>query len=205
MRILLAALVLVALAACGSDGGDVATDDGGASGGPVPGEVPAASGPVHTRGLVTVMDTGRPELCLGPVAESWPPQCGGPPLADWDWGDRQGMFERQGDVRWGEFAVTGTFDGTTFTVTDAVPAALYDPPELEEPTYPPPATSYSQARLDEIAETLGSELAGAQGAFVTDGHVVVDVVHDDGSLQAWADETYGANVVVVWSALVPGR
>jgi hypothetical protein len=112
------------------------------------------------------------------------------------------MFERQGDVRWGEFAVTGTFDGTTFTVNDAIPAALYDAVVPEEPTYPPPATRYTRAQLDSLAERLGSNLAGAQGAFVADGHVIVDVVHDDGSLQAWADETYGKDVVLVWSALV---
>ena len=29
-------------------------------------------------------------------------------------------------MKWGTFALTGTFDGTTFTVTDAIPAALYD-------------------------------------------------------------------------------
>jgi hypothetical protein len=35
-----------------------------------------------------------------------------------------------------------------------------------------------------------------------DGHVLVDVVHDDGSLQAWCDEEYGEGVVLVTSALV---
>ena len=35
-----------------------------------------------------------------------------------------------------------------------------------------------------------------------DNLVVVDVVHDDGSLQDWADATYGENVVIVSSALV---
>ena len=38
-----------------------------------------------------------------------------------------------------------------------------------------------------------------------DGYVSVDVVHDDGSLQAWADETYGEGVVVITSALVEAR
>jgi hypothetical protein len=32
--------------------------------------------------------------------------------------------------------------------------------------------------------------------------VLVDVVYDDGTLQAWTDATYGENVVVVSSALV---
>jgi hypothetical protein len=34
-------------------------------------------------------------------------------------------------------------------------------------------------------------------------HVDVEVVHDDGSLQAWADATYGAGLVRISSALVP--
>ncbi len=37
---------------------------------------------------------------------------------------------------------------------------------------------------------------------VADGHVLVDVVYDDGSLQAWADQTYGSDVVIVTGALV---
>ena len=84
MKTLLATLALVTLAACGGDdGGGTATDPaGGSPDNSIPTEAPAAPGTVHTRGLVTVMDTGTPELCLGPVAESYPPQCGGPKIAD---------------------------------------------------------------------------------------------------------------------------
>ena len=35
--------------------------------------------------------------------------------------------------------------------------------------------------------------------------VGVGVVHDDGSIQAWADETYGRGMVEVSSALVPAE
>jgi hypothetical protein len=112
------------------------------------------------------------------------------------------MFEHVGDIRWGEFAVSGRFDGTTFTVTDAVPAALYDAMVPEPEPTPAPAVAMTEGQLRSIAERLGGELAGAQGAYAADGHVFVDVAYDDGSLQAWADEAYGANVVVVRSALV---
>jgi hypothetical protein len=114
------ALVLTAalLAACGGDGDATATDSTG----------DRPTGPVHT-GLVMVMGTGVPEACLGPVAESWPPQCSGPELVGWDWADHRGMFERQGEIRWGQFALTGTWDGERLVVTEAVPAALYDPGE----------------------------------------------------------------------------
>ncbi len=159
---------------------------------------------MHTRGLVTVMDTGTPELCLGPVAESYPPQCGGPRSADGTGRTSDGVFDQQGKVRWGQFAVTGTWDGTTFTVEDSVPAALYDAMAPEEPTVPPAAQTYTRRELEDIATRLGRDLPGAQGAFAADGHVLVDVIYDDGSLQAWADDEYGKNVVVVVPSLVDG-
>lgn len=208
MKTLLAACALLTLTACGSDGGTTVTDPAGSDDNEpmpalVPSSVPAAEGPVRTRNLATVMDTGSPELCLGPVAESYPPQCGGPPLVGWSWKDHDGVFEREGDVRWGQFAVTGTFDGTTFTVDSAIPAALYDTAATAPPKTPDPEVELSEDELADIAEEVGGTLPGAQGAYPTDGHVFVDVTHDDGSLQAWADEEYGENVVLVSSALVP--
>lgn len=200
MRITLAAGVAAAslvLVACGSDGATTATDPSSAR----PTEVPAAPGPVDTRGLVTVMDTGTPELCLGPVAESWPPQCSGPEIDGWDWADHGGVFEHQGDIRRGSFAVSGTWDGTTFGYESAVPGALYDPMVEPSTPYPEPSVEHSPAELQDIAEEVG-DLPGAQGAYADGGRVLVDVVYDDGSLQDWVDETYGVGVVVVSSMLV---
>ena len=198
MRTALALAVLLLVAACGSDRGTTATDPG--SGRPT--DVPAAAGQVVTRDVVTVMDTGSPELCLGPVAESWPPQCGGPPIQGWDWADHDGAFERQQDVRWGQFVVTGTWDGTTFGYASALPAAAHDPAHGAGPALPAPSIEHTQEELEAIAEEVGRDLPGAQGAYAQDGHVLVDVTYDDGSLQAWADEEYGEAVVVVSSMLV---
>ena len=93
MKFAIALAALVMLAACGSTDATVARDPGSSSGdNPMPDSVPAADGTVHTRGAVTVMDTGRPELCLGPIAESWPPQCGGPRIRGWDWAEFPGRF-----------------------------------------------------------------------------------------------------------------
>ena len=65
----------------------------------------------------TVMDVGGDvELCLGPVAESYPPQCSGVPLANWSWGGVDGS-ETSGDVTWGAYAAQGTYDGEEFAVT----------------------------------------------------------------------------------------
>jgi hypothetical protein len=43
---------------------------------------------------------------------------------------------------------------------------------------------------------------GTYGGEGTDGHVLVDVYYDDGTLQDWADTTYGAGVVLVSPALL---
>lgn len=72
-----------------------------------------ADGPVRAVG--TVLDDGAgPELCLGGVAMSLPPQCDGPPVAGCDW-DARPDHESAGGVRWGEYTMTGDWDGTTFT------------------------------------------------------------------------------------------
>jgi hypothetical protein len=97
---------------------------------------PGAEGDLlQTARAVTVLDDGDgPELCLGGVAESLPPQCGGPALAGWDWADHTGDFEEVRGTRWGDFQVVGTYDGTTFTVTEVTPAAeLPDTGQPEEP------------------------------------------------------------------------
>jgi len=213
MRTLLAALTLLLaaplLTACGDDGDTTATDPGGTPAGTtgMPTEIPAAPGTVHTNGLATVLDRGAgaggPQLCLGPVAESWPPQCSGQPIQGWDWADEQGVFEHQQRIRWGQFAVTGTWDGATFGYHDAIAAALYDPMPTETVTYPDPAVVHTAAELEDIAGEV-ADLPGAQGVYVDAGHVLVDVVYDDGTLQAWADRAYGKAVVVVRSALVDG-
>lgn len=204
----------VALTACsGDDGPATATDPAaGAAGSEAPTSeapaaptaVPAAPGPVRSRDLATVMDTGDgPELCLGAVAESYPPQCGGPAITGWRWADHVGSFEQQGEVRWATYAVTGTWDGTAFTVTGALSGALYDPMVVEPAELPAPTVEHTRAELVAIATTLGSDLPGADGGYADDqGHVLVDVTYDDGTLQDYVDATYGAGVVVVSGQLV---
>lgn len=208
----LAGLALV-VAGCGTDetDGDTgrATDRTGdrsspTSTTPTPVVVPAATGPVRSRYAPTVMDVGAGEqlLCLGPVAESYPPQCTGPVIAGWDWEALEPHVEHQDDVRWGTYAVTGTWDGETFAVTDAVPAALYDP-AFEAPPLPTPSRGLDDAELSAIADDLGTSLPGALGAFADqEGHVLVDVVYDDGTIQDAVDARYGEGVVVVSGGLV---
>ncbi|MBD3944150.1 hypothetical protein [Nocardioides ganghwensis] len=279
MRIFAAAAVLTVLGAataCSTEAEMKAVDPSGAGdpaaaapSGEAPTPVP--DGAVRTQGLVMVLDDGDgPEMCLGGVAESYPPQCGGPALADFAWGDVG--FEEASGVRWGQYALTGTFDGTTFTVTDAIPAALYDvmaepePDPLEAacddatttdtsratpedmdatlaaasalPTY---ATAWltgntinvavtedaagaeaelrrtwggmlcvttverTEADLDEVNQDLQAALGDqllTSGSFTPDS-LDAQVVFDDGSIQEWADATYGDGLVTISSALEP--
>jgi hypothetical protein len=69
-------------------------------------------------GTVLQKVTGRPELCLGAIALSYPPQCGGPVVVGWDWDAIEGEESANG-VRWVEAAVRGRYDaaGKAFTLT----------------------------------------------------------------------------------------
>jgi len=284
------ALIGVLLAACGTQqvSDPVRARPGDA--GPMPTAIPAAAGEV-TSWLATVMDTGRPELCLGGVDESYPPQCSGVPLQGWDWSDHQDMFEQAGDTRWGEFAVTGRFDGETFKVTGAIAAALWDPAAPDAPVdlstpcpepdggwvVPDPdrttadtmeqafrtashldgyagawldqslnpargadnaeermndpllsivnvkvtgdkavaeralravwggmlcvsGAEHTEAELRDIQQQV-NELPGMLSSYGQFDVVSVQVVYDDGSLQSWADATYGEGLVRIESAL----
>ncbi|GAB6983508.1 hypothetical protein [Nocardioides pyridinolyticus] len=124
MRTALALAALLLLPACGTERSPAPA----AIATPVerPDGVPAPGGEVTTGGPVTVLDDGGgAELCLGGVATSLPPQCGGPPLVGWDWSEHAGDFEDVRGVRWGEFVVTGAFDGTSMTPAAVVPAAAW--------------------------------------------------------------------------------
>ena len=200
MRIALAlAAALLVLAGCGSEGGTtVVTDPPPHS---MPTAIPAAPGKVWTYNVATVLDTGSPELCLGPVAESYPPQCSGLPLVGWEWASHRGSFEEAQGTRWGSYAVGGTWDGETFTYSDAATAALYDPAAPSPSSYPTPAREHTEDDLARIAEDLG-DLPGALTSWPEAGRAHVDVVYDNGSLQTWADEEYGEGVVVVTSMLL---
>jgi hypothetical protein len=150
----------------------------------------------------TVMDVGGAvELCLGPVAESYPPQCSGIPVEGWTWDGIEG-WETSGDVTWGAYAVQGRYDGSTFAVTgDPVMLALYDPMAPTDPTggEPGTATEAESAEMqDELAAVIGDSLLAA---YPENGWLWVDVVWDDGTLQDAADATYGEGAVVIRSAL----
>jgi hypothetical protein len=103
----LALAVATCLAACGGAG----SRDGAA--------------PIY-EGDGTVLDEGgSPQLCLGGVADSLPPQCDGVPIEGWTWDAVEGE-ETVGDVSWGDYHVVGTYDGETIHLDRAEPVRPAD-------------------------------------------------------------------------------
>lgn len=120
----------VALAAgCATD-----TPQGGDNIDPEVTELPTpqpGDGELTTAALAMVLDPGSgPELCLGAIAESYPPQCSGPAIIGWTWPDDDDAFDEASGVQWGTFRVTGTYDAEAaeFTLTEAVPSDGSDGP-----------------------------------------------------------------------------
>lgn len=187
------AFILIAATGCASGSGTAGDSLAGAQITPPDGEVV---------GTGTVLEVeGDVRLCLGPVAESYPPQCDGLPLKGWSWDGVDG-FEESGDTRWGTYAVFGTFDGDVFTTTQPpIMLALYDPKRPEDPTGGVPGETPT-AELDEIATAMPAMLGDLLLATWTqDGYVWAQVIWDDGTLQGAADADYGDGVVIIQSAL----
>ncbi|GGM52464.1 hypothetical protein GCM10010489_24960 [Microbacterium saperdae] len=144
---------------------------------------------------------GDVQLCLGAVAESYPPQCTGIPLDDWTWDGVDGS-ETSGDVTWGTYAVYGTYDGERYLNTDPpIMLALYDPIRPEDPTDGVDGTT-AEAELTTIQDDIAARLGQDALSIWTDrGYVWLQVVWDDGTIQDAADAEFGDGVVVVTSAL----
>ncbi|MEQ1703332.1 MAG: hypothetical protein ABMA25_24760, partial [Ilumatobacteraceae bacterium] len=70
------------------------------------------------RGVVSVIETpGVGPMIIFEWLESLPPQGGEVPLSGWDWDQVIGEESLNGTTWGGPWEVTGTWDGTTFTVT----------------------------------------------------------------------------------------
>jgi len=94
---------------------------------------PADPGPLFET-VSEVLESPRhgPELCGGSLEESLPPQCSGVPVAGWDWEAVEGVESLNGTTWSGRHRLVGTYDGTTFTLTE--PAGPPPPPPEQEPT-----------------------------------------------------------------------
>ena len=205
LLVALGAASVLALAGCATPAGS--GTPAGASDAP-PGASLGSLWPAPPEGEViaqgTVMDVGGDvELCLGAVAESYPPQCSGMPITNWTWEGIDG-FETSGDTTWGSYAVQGTYDGDAFTVTQPpIMLALYDPMMPEDPTGGEPGAG-EEDELLAIQEDLPDALDDAYlSSYPENGWLWVDVIWDDGTWQDAADADYGDDKVVIRSAFRP--
>lgn len=108
-RLALVCAIALTAAACGTPPPAPDAQDGPA----------ARSTPQKYRGNGLVLEEeGRgPELCLGGVNDSLPPQCSGIPLEGWDWDAVDGE-ETAAGTTFGHYEVTGFYDGKTLEVTE---------------------------------------------------------------------------------------
>lgn len=139
-------------------------------------------------GLVLQQEGQPPELCVGGVAESYPPQCGGPELVGFEWADAP-EHESASGVTWGHATVVGTFDGARFRLTEP---ASQEPPESRGE---PDQTGFPQLCDDPFRDgdedwrggpgaeqamaDLGRELEALDGyvtSWVSNGHDLYNVV-----------------------------
>lgn len=162
---------------------------------------------VHGTGTVLEGDAG-PVLCLGPIAESYPPQCDGPAILGWDWSAVTEGWQSASGIMWGAYAVWGDWDGETFTVTrEPVPAALHDPTNDFSKADPwdesRPRGTLSEAGAERVRAELERVVPGVLGSAIVHGRLVLEVRFDDGTLQEAIDERYGDDAVVVIPSLVP--
>jgi hypothetical protein len=152
-RLVWLAVACLALTACGDEPGGTAAH-------------PTAEPGDRYTTTVTVHDGfGPPQLCMFVLA-SYPPQCHeGIEVVGWDWTGLDG-HETAGIVRWGEYVVIGTYDGTRFTVTEPPTPAPPPAPESETgliPSTPCPAPPHSWGVID--AATTGYEALDAAVAY----------------------------------------
>jgi hypothetical protein len=148
--------------------------------------------------VVTVIDSGDgPELCVGGVATSLPPQCSGPVAAGLA---MEGWSEEMNGVRWGERSVVVAWppiDGIVDVVSDS-PVIAWEvvfPPDQLPAECRDIAIAAGVGVINDYASSLGARNGGLYLA--NDGTLVLQVVDDPAPHRAALAESGGACVVEV--------
>ena len=117
---------------------------------------------------------------------------------------RRRRDRERGDL--GRYAVWGEWNGETFTLTrEPVLAALTTPwpRRSTRPVGREPSAGPLRSRSDRLQAQLPDAVPGLLATTPVNGRLVVQVMFDDGTLQAEFDERYGDDAVVVISSLQP--
>ena len=165
-----------------------------------------------TVGLVLDTHKNRPPLlCLGAVMESDPPQCyEGIPMEKWNWEDVR-VGEGKQPYPWGvygDYELTGRYDGKTFTVVEAGPPPEYEGEEEEAEedftSCPEPEGGWESPdptkvdRDDLVATTQAAEKhPDSAGAWIDGPILNLAFTGDLESHEATARETWGGALCMV--------
>jgi hypothetical protein len=158
--------LVVLLAACGDDGGSVSAGTAAPSSTDPAPTTPAPSTSVQRpalyEGTGTVLEAPEhgPQLCLGGVDDSYPPQCEGTELVGWDWAGVDDE-ESSGGTTWGDYHVVGAWDGERFTVTEPPgPPQYVDSPDpgfvqaCDDPTGDPDVPETEELALQDSSDVV---------------------------------------------------
>lgn len=130
----------------------------------------AASYDGRFRTFATVLESPEhgPQLCHA-VDDSYPPQCGGPDVAGWDWAAVE--HESANGTHWGGYVLVGTFDGETYTLTEpaTVDDGTVERPQSQQADFetpcPEPADGWQPVDPQQATEdTLQQAIGVAQAA-----------------------------------------
>lgn len=158
---LLLLIPLVLLGSCSDDDAVVTGGSGGSTTSP-PSEAGEGQRYEATGTVLESPDHG-PQLCLGAVEDSYPPQCGGPDLVGWDW-EAVDDAESANGTTWGSYHVVGTSEDGTFTLTE--PAGPAEPVERDDVdfTAPCPEPAGGWAVVDVATTTDAAQAAANEHA-----------------------------------------
>ena len=119
--------------------------------------------------------------------------------AGWDWAAVE--HQETSGVRWVQgVAMRATYDAESQTVTQV--GALLDLAAITLPAIEHPTGDLDEATIAAVQEDLMTlDRPDVLGHFGLDGIVVLQVLYDDGSMQAAVDDIYGEGVVSLESAL----
>ena len=156
--------------------------------------------------ILQAAEDGAPELCLGGVMESYPPQCRGPEVVGLDWEDVADAETASG-VTWGTGWVVGIYDAGAGVFTLTEPVSDSAPQGLSEPS-PAAPSGEGAADADILAaqDALHEALPEVLGSGGSGGILEVTVIlADDATTQAVLDVVapwLGPDQVVVSGVLI---
>lgn len=147
----------------------------------------APAGPQLVGAAGTLLGAGEEiGLCRGAVMESYPPQCETIPIEGLTWADVPWADEANG-VSWGEATIVGTFDGTTFHVTDAYAegeAGTPSPLNEHAPLCETPTDGTGDQAGAAGLEAIAKRYPGYVGLWVSPDQATFNLAFTDGGEEA---------------------